>query len=93
MSKSGILSSIFSINIPYPRVGSFMSTCVTAPMMRPFWIIGLPDMPCIIPPVFSSRAGSVTVMVKHLFESDPVFIAEISTVYLLTLFVSSVHQI
>ena len=29
-------SSIFSINIPYPRVGSFTRTCVTAPTSRPF---------------------------------------------------------
>ena len=29
-------SSIFSIKIPYPRVGSFTSTCVTAPISLPF---------------------------------------------------------
>ena len=34
--------SIFSINMPYPRVGSFTKTCVTAPMSLPFWIIGEP---------------------------------------------------
>lgn len=35
-------ASIFSINIPYPLVGSFTKTWVTAPMSLPFWIIGLP---------------------------------------------------
>ncbi len=34
--------SIFSIKIPYPLVGSFTKTCVTAPTNFPFWIIGLP---------------------------------------------------
>jgi len=36
-------SSIFSIKIPYPRVGSFTKTWVTAPTIRPFWITGEPD--------------------------------------------------
>ena len=40
--------------------GSFTITWVTAPMMRPSWIRGLPDMPCTMPPVLSSSAGSVT---------------------------------
>ena len=35
-------SSIFSIKIPYPRVGSFTRTCVTAPTSLPFWITGEP---------------------------------------------------
>ena len=38
-------SSIFSINIPYPRVGSFTSTWVTAPTSFPSWMIGLPLIP------------------------------------------------
>ena len=36
-------SSIFSMKIPYPLVGSFTSTCVTAPTIFPFWQIGEPD--------------------------------------------------
>ena len=35
--------SIFSINIPYPVVGSFIRTCVTAPTSLPFWMMGEPD--------------------------------------------------
>ena len=35
-------SSIFSINIPYPRVGSFTSTWITAPKIFPFCRMGLP---------------------------------------------------
>ena len=35
-------SSIFSIKIPYPIVGSFTKTCVTAPTSFPPCIIGLP---------------------------------------------------
>ena len=35
--------SMFSINIPYPVVGSLIKTCVTAPTSLPFWIIGEPD--------------------------------------------------
>lgn len=38
-------SSIFSINIPYPFVGSFTNTWVTAPIILPFCRIGLPDIP------------------------------------------------
>ena len=37
--------SIFSINIPYPVVGSLMRTWVTAPTSLPFWMMGLPDIP------------------------------------------------
>ena len=36
--------NMFSINIPYPLVGSLISTWVTAPTSLPFWIMGLPDM-------------------------------------------------
>ena len=36
-------SNIFSINIPYPVVGSFTSTWVTAPTSFPSCIIGEPD--------------------------------------------------
>ena len=35
--------SIFSMKIPYPLVGSFTITCVTAPTILPFWMIGEPD--------------------------------------------------
>ena len=35
-------ANMFSIKIPYPLVGSFTKTCVTAPTSFPFWIIGLP---------------------------------------------------
>ena len=37
-----VSANIFSINIPYPLVGSFTSTCVTAPISLPFWIMGEP---------------------------------------------------
>ena len=36
-------SNIFSIKMPYPVVGSFTSTWVTAPMSLPSWMIGEPD--------------------------------------------------
>ena len=35
--------SMFSINIPYPVVGSFTRTWVTAPTSFPSWMIGEPD--------------------------------------------------
>ena len=35
--------SIFSINIPYPVVGSFTITWVTEPTSFPSWMIGEPD--------------------------------------------------
>ena len=55
-ARSPICLSIFSMNIPYPVVGSLTSTCVTilrfapwqvcfanlAPTSLPFWMIGLP---------------------------------------------------
>ena len=44
-------SSIFSIKIPYPEVGSFTKTWVTAPMSLPSCKMGLPLIPCTIPPV------------------------------------------
>ena len=34
--------SIFSIKIPYPVVGSLISTWVTAPTSLPFWMMGEP---------------------------------------------------
>lgn len=40
-----IASSIFSMKIPYPRVGSDIRTCVTAPTSFPSWMIGLPLIP------------------------------------------------
>ena len=40
----GISRIILSMNIPYPLVGSLISTWVTAPTSLPFWIMGLPDM-------------------------------------------------
>ena len=39
---SGMTLSIFSMKIPYPAVGSLISTWVTAPMSLPFWMTGLP---------------------------------------------------
>ena len=53
-------SNIFSIKIPYPLVGSLTNTCVTAPMIFPSCRIGLPLIPCTIPPVSASRFSSVT---------------------------------
>ena len=44
-------SSIFSMEMPYPLVGSFTSTCVTAPTSLPSCRMGLPDMPWTMPPV------------------------------------------
>ena len=41
----GISRSIFSMKIPYPAVGSLISTWVTAPMSLPFWMMGEPLMP------------------------------------------------
>lgn len=38
-----VSASIFSIKIPYPLVGSFTKTWVTAPINFPFCKIGLPD--------------------------------------------------
>ena len=40
-------ASIFSINIPYPVVGSPMRTWVTAPTSRPSCTMGLPDR-CVV---------------------------------------------
>ena len=37
------VSSIFSRKMPWPRVGSFTKTWVTAPMSFPSWMMGLPD--------------------------------------------------
>ena len=53
-------SSIFCIKIPYPCVGSSTRTWVTAPMSLPFCTIGLPDIPCTMPPVAAKSSGSVT---------------------------------
>ncbi len=52
-------SSMFSIKIPYPFVESWMNTWVTAPMSLPSWMMGLPVMPCTMPPV-SFRSSSFT---------------------------------
>ena len=65
--------SIFSINIPYPRVGSFTNTCVTAPIILSFWMIGLPLIPCTIPPVFSISLLSVTSMAPGFVLSQAVY--------------------
>ena len=35
-------ANMFSIKIPYPLVGSFTKTCVTAPTNLPFWMMGEP---------------------------------------------------
>ena len=40
-------ASIFSMKIPYPVVGSLISTCVTAPTSLPFWMTGEPDR-CVV---------------------------------------------
>ena len=37
-----VSESIFSINIPYPRVGSLTNTWVTAPTSFPSWMMGEP---------------------------------------------------
>ena len=42
--------------IPYPTVGLSTITCEIAPTILPFWIIGLPLIPCIIPPVSFNNA-------------------------------------
>mgnify|MGYP006917939876 FL=1 len=57
---------ISSAKIPYPRLESCTNTCVTAPMSFPSCKIGLPLMPCTMPPVAASRSGSVTVMRKRV---------------------------
>ncbi len=36
-------ANIFLMKIPYPLVGSFTNTWVTAPISLSFWIIGEPD--------------------------------------------------
>lgn len=59
-------SSMFSINIPYPLVESWMNTWVTAPISFPSCIIGDPDIPCTMPPVSSSSSGSVTLIIISL---------------------------
>ena len=55
-----LVESGFSEEIPYPLVGSSTNTCVTAPTSFPFCRIGLPLIPCTIPPVSCNRVGSVT---------------------------------
>ena len=51
--------SIFSMKIPYPVVGSFMRTCVTAPTSLPFWMILLSAQvrcaPLVLRTVFAPR--------------------------------------
>ena len=42
-------ASIFSMKMPYPLVGSFTRTWVTAPTSFPSWIIGLPLITRTIP--------------------------------------------
>ena len=42
-SIPGISRIILSMKIPYPAVGSLISTWVTAPTIFPFWQIGEPD--------------------------------------------------
>ena len=53
-------ASMFSIKMPYPLVGSLTITWVTATMSYPFWRIGLPLIPCTMPPVCSISSRSVT---------------------------------
>ena len=45
-ARSPICPSIFSIKMPYPAVGSFMRTWVTAPTSLPFWMMGEPLRRC-----------------------------------------------
>ena len=86
-------SSIFSINIPKPFVGSCTKTCVTAPISFPFCMIGDPDIPCTIPPVFSSSSSSVTRSTIPLFTLSPDrCISSISTSYSFRSF-STLHRI
>ena len=53
-------ANMFSMNIPYPVVGSFTRTWVTAPTSLPFWIIGEPDTPicCLIPTIVMICTGA-----------------------------------
>ena len=44
---SSVVISIFSMKMPYPVVGSFIKTCVTAPTSLPFWMMGLP-LRCVV---------------------------------------------
>ena len=64
-------STIFSIKIPYPLVGSFTKTWVTAPISLSFCKIGLPLIPCTIPPVLVNNVSSVTRNKIPLFFSRP----------------------
>ena len=60
-------SSMFSIKIPYPFVESWMNTWVTAPMSLPSWMMGLPLMPCTMPPVSFRSSSSTTRITIPLF--------------------------
>ena len=42
------------------------NTWVTAPTRQPFWRIGLPLMPCTMPPVAAQSSGSVTVSITRV---------------------------
>ena len=44
----------------YQQGNDVVVSCVTAPISLPFCTIGLPLMPCTMPPAFSSSALSVT---------------------------------
>ena len=59
-SEKSPAASIVSIKIPYPLLGSFSRTCVTAPANFPSCRIGLPDIPWTMPPVAARSSGSVT---------------------------------
>ena len=48
------------MKIPYPLVQSSTTTWVTAPIILPSCIIGLPLIPWTIPPLISSSSLSVT---------------------------------
>lgn len=58
-------ASIFSMNIPYPLVGSFTNTWVTAPTILPFWIIGLPDMSVVNERQQNSLKNQVSLLLEH----------------------------
>lgn len=60
-------SSMFSIKIPYPFVESWINTWVTAPMSLPSWMMGLPLMPCTMPPVSFRSSSSTTRITIPLF--------------------------
>ena len=78
-------ASISSMDMPYPLVGSETRTCVTAPTSLPFCIIGLPDIPCTIPPVSPISSSSVTLISIDLRSSELGYTFSITIEYSFTL--------